>query len=84
MATPKHKCTPYCEPDDGTHCLPFMGIPDLTLDKLLMHYPTVVKLQREDDVTPSVVDRVVDATAINRGPEHTVGYLAWLREKEST
>ena len=49
-----------------------------------MHYPTVVKLQREDDVTPSVVDRVVDATAINRGPEHTVGYLAWLREKEST
>lgn len=90
-----HKCSAYCEPDEGLHCVPMMGNETVTLEIAREHFQRfgnaveVDKVLRDHDVTPNIVDRGCSVGTNqptiwrrHRLPEHTIGYLVWLRDKE--
>jgi hypothetical protein len=86
MPMPKHKCTPYCEPEDGVHCLPDLAKPGESLLFWRLMYPQfeVIKSAEEDDVNMALVDAMFPAqSGYGRHPFSclTQGYLIWVREK---
>lgn len=88
MPIPKHKCLPppYCEPDEGIHCIADFFYPEGELadwQRSAKDSPfEVLKVQRDSDVNPTMQQplnawnnpsaKIVDGY---------VGYLIWLREK---
>ena len=91
-----HICTRLCDPDEGVHCLPHRGTSDLAsiekhqraLDSMGLGI-AVLKVQREDDVTPEIMTRAVlyaQANGYTHGhtnhPDNYVGFLIWLKDKD--
>lgn len=85
-----HKCTAYCEPDDGIHCLPnkwHAGKTAKDFEPWFDNYE-VVKVREESDVTEKMTDTAWQ-TALEQKEcfpsaryEDYVGYLIWLRDKD--
>jgi len=92
---PKHKCTPYCDPDEGIHCLPNGGPKGSTVASIQPFFPSleVLKIQEEADIdTMTTFLRDFYADDFKSGQllydfykvvqkEDTVGFLMWVREK---
>ena len=90
---PKHKCTPYCDPDEGIHCLPNAGTGDevTVLNRLRYDFGRIdldiLKVKKELDITLPFLHKYyeMDLNTGNLQKNHVdgnvVGYLMWVREK---
>lgn len=85
-----HKCSPYCEPDDGVHCVPALG------NSMDCHtYPSlfqrafspcqVIKIKPELDVTQKLFEesRGIPSCDDYGRTDYFYGFLVWLRDKDS-
>lgn len=87
-----HKCTFYCEPDEGIHCVPTMGLATTTLESARRFFKEeqgntldVLKVLPDADVNPSIIDKIDfngSGWRRDRRQEHVQGFLIWLRDKE--
>ena len=84
---PKHRCTAYCEPEEGVHCLPNRGYPGYTLEGFQRTFAgifDIIKIQEESDVTSKVVYQSMPE--MDHGLHYEdddpnfVGYLIWMQE----
>jgi len=87
---PKHKCTPYCDPDEGIHCLIDTWMSGMTKEQFQVAYDTspvvnvisdveIIKVQQDSDVTGELFNKFyTEHVILNR---YDVGYLVWVREK---
>jgi len=91
---PKHKCTPYCDPDEGIHCLPNASNKydeAVVLEDLQYHFAKidldVLEVKKELDITLPFLDKYYERDVktgrlkANRVEGDIIGYLMWVRGK---
>ena len=89
---PPHKCTPYCDPDEGVHCI--VDFCDPKFEVTVENWNSMareqgvdveaLKIKLEADATPKMSPRMTAmGTLAIHDPKRTIGFLVWLREKES-
>ena len=77
---PKHKCTSYCDPEEGIHCI--LGAACL-LGMTLARWPwpfEILSVREESDVTVEMAHTAQFGKCYGN-PRCTVGYLVLIREK---
>ena len=87
MKIPKHKCTPYCDPEERIHCVPNAWTRGKSIEdwQQALEDMEVIDAREDSDVTSQTIDRYLsfDGSGGKRknDPRNNVGYLLWVREK---
>lgn len=90
-----HRCTTYCEPDEGIHCIPNRFCRGATTVEKWQESANlfgldleIIKVVEEPDVTMEMMDRVLiyaKTQGYKLGRLHDdrdyIGYLVWMRDK---
>lgn len=90
MPIPPHKCViarGYCEPDDGVHVIPTLGVPGVSERILKPWMPSdmiLLRVERCDDVKlEHIPESDVYGEPVICELVHTTGYLVWVQEVRS-
>ncbi len=88
---PAHKCTAYCAPDDGIHCIPEVTSRPVAFEFYAARCEEagceLLRMEAEADVSAGLLRRAVSCDAygepvkVHAWDDSCYGYLVWVREK---